>query len=167
MKEGECEMKNQKSLTNKGFSLVELIIVVAIMAILIGVLAPQYLRYVEKSRLQKDNTSMGEIANVMKMTSSDEKMITAIGDGIKITFDTNGVMQAPALTGTAGDASVIEAELVKTLGSLGDIKLTSTTYKNGTYPTITATANSDDVIEVKTDNTWVSAPGEDPEIKKF
>ena len=34
--------KKQKSLTNKGFSLVELIIVIAIMAVLVGVLAPQF-----------------------------------------------------------------------------------------------------------------------------
>ena len=39
---------------NKGFSLVELIIVVAIMAVLIGVLAPQYIKYVEKSRKSTD-----------------------------------------------------------------------------------------------------------------
>lgn len=33
-------MKKQKSMGNKGFSLVELIIVIAIMAILVGVMAP-------------------------------------------------------------------------------------------------------------------------------
>ncbi len=42
--------KKQKSLTNKGFSLVELIIVIAIMAVLVGVLAPQFIKYVEQSR---------------------------------------------------------------------------------------------------------------------
>ena len=36
----------KKEMNNKGFSLVELIIVVAIMAVLIGVLAPTYLKYV-------------------------------------------------------------------------------------------------------------------------
>ncbi len=46
--------KKQKNLTNKGFSLVELIIVIAIMAVLVGVLAPQYIKYVEKSRISAD-----------------------------------------------------------------------------------------------------------------
>ena len=35
----------------KGFSLVELIIVIAIMAILVGVMAPMLIRYIEKSNV--------------------------------------------------------------------------------------------------------------------
>lgn len=159
-------MKNQKSLTNKGFSLVELIIVVAIMAILIGVLAPQYLRYVEKSRLQKDNTSMGEIANVLKMTSSDETLINAMSGGVTITFGTNGV--GITVAAPSDSTGAVQTELIKTLGSLGDLRLTSTTYTGtgATLPVISATVNSDQVIEV-TASDWINAPGVDPETKKF
>ncbi|MHB8131451.1 MAG: type II secretion system protein [Mobilitalea sp.] len=39
---------------NKGFSLVELIIVMAILAILVGAIAPQVFTYVEDSRRSKD-----------------------------------------------------------------------------------------------------------------
>ncbi len=39
---------------NAGFSLVELIIVVAIMAIAIGVMAPQLIKYIEKTNVSSD-----------------------------------------------------------------------------------------------------------------
>ena len=63
---------------NKGFSLVELIIVIAIMAVLMAVLAPQFLRYVERSRLQSDNTAIGEIANACKVAATDEDVAAEI-----------------------------------------------------------------------------------------
>lgn len=47
-------MNTNKKLDNKGFSLVELIIVIAIMAILVGVVGTQVIPYIEKSRRAKD-----------------------------------------------------------------------------------------------------------------
>lgn len=57
---------------NKGFSLVELIVVIAIMAVLTSVLAPSLLGYVEKSRMQKDDSAMGEVANAIKLALADQ-----------------------------------------------------------------------------------------------
>lgn len=56
-----------RKLNNKGFSLVELIIAIAIMAILAGVLAPGLLKYIEKSRiatLEKNAKTIYDSANV-------------------------------------------------------------------------------------------------------
>lgn len=43
-----------KKKNNKGFSLIELIIAIAILIILTGLLAPQFMKYIEKSREAKD-----------------------------------------------------------------------------------------------------------------
>jgi prepilin-type N-terminal cleavage/methylation domain-containing protein len=59
---------------NKGFSLVELIVVIAIMAVLTSVLAPSLLGYVEKSRMQKDDSAMGEVANAIKLALADQNV---------------------------------------------------------------------------------------------
>ena len=57
---------------NKGFSLVELIVVIAIMAVLVGVLAPAYLKYVEKSRKSKDLNMLDTIVETGVIIATDE-----------------------------------------------------------------------------------------------
>lgn len=68
------------NLNNKGFSLVELIIVVAIMAVLVGVLAPVYLQYLEKTNKSADVSAAADIMNAMETTIIDFQ-----SRGIKVT----------------------------------------------------------------------------------
>ncbi len=55
-----------KKMNNKGFSLVELIVVIAIMAVLVGVLAPTLIKNVEKSRESTDLQNVEEIKTAIE-----------------------------------------------------------------------------------------------------
>ena len=76
---------------NKGFTLVELIIVIAIVAILTCVAAPQYIKYVDKSRAAIDMNTAASIESVIITLCIDE-VITA-DDPDYVTWDTeNGLI---------------------------------------------------------------------------
>jgi prepilin-type N-terminal cleavage/methylation domain-containing protein len=63
---------------NKGFSLVELIVVIAIMAVMTAVLAPSLLAYVERSRAQKDDSAMSEVSNAILLGMSDQDIFDEV-----------------------------------------------------------------------------------------
>lgn len=130
-----------KKMNNKGFSLVELIIVIAIMAILIAVLAPQFLRYVEKSRLQADNSALGEVANAVKVAVANDTINREITGTVS--------WQATSTPGAASFAGCnsLNAELEKVVGS--SIAMKSNTYKNGTFPSIQVTLTGEQTIAVQ------------------
>ena len=68
-----------KKKNNKGFTLVELVIAIAILAILVGLLAPQYTKYVEKSRKSADASNMDELVKAIQVYATD--------NAIKLTGD--------------------------------------------------------------------------------
>ncbi|MBR6329780.1 MAG: type II secretion system protein [Lachnospiraceae bacterium] len=91
-----------KKMDNKGFSLVELIIVIAIMAILVGVLAPQFVKYVEQSRESSDLSSITEVKTAVETYVSDwgvtaDCTVKAAGGatGISYTLGTSPNTNAP------------------------------------------------------------------------
>lgn len=94
--------KKQKN--NKGFSLVELIVVIAIMAVLVGVLAPQLMKYVEKSREATDIQNCDSIASALKAYYADKEDLT---DPVTINVTSTGVSET-------SNPAVKDAGMVKT-----------------------------------------------------
>ncbi|MEA5039943.1 MAG: prepilin-type N-terminal cleavage/methylation domain-containing protein [Clostridiaceae bacterium] len=135
---------NQKKRNNKGFSLVELIIVIAIMAVLVAVLAPQYIKYVEKSRVSKDLVALDEVLRAAQVAAVDPASGATTGEITVAINDTSGVVTLTDVTGQ-------ETHITDDMGnSLGTVTLTS---KNGK-----ALADLTIIVDLTTGVKWQTAP---------
>lgn len=117
---------NKKKKDNKGFSLVELIIVVAIMAILVGLLAPQYIKYVEKSRKSADASNLSEMVNAVQIYAADAESSLPAGD-YTITISKTET----AITGEAAGLTAIQKAVAETAPDYTHTKLKSSKWKDG------------------------------------
>ncbi len=151
-----------KKMNNKGFSLVELIIVIAIMAILIAVLAPQFLRYVEKSRLQSDNSALGEVANAVKVAVANDKINKEISDAGNPSWPASST---PSSVNFGTSTPSLNAELAKVLGT--SVVMKSNTYINGSMPSIDISIDGTDKTVVVRGLSVVTEMGGDPETINY
>ena len=109
-------MKKTKNMNTKGFSLVELIIVVAIMAVLVGVIAPAYLRYVEKSRKSADVQAIDAVMSAMEAAAIDPSLEFSGTDVSKYTM-TVILSNSGEISVSQGDGgTAYKTELEETLG---------------------------------------------------
>lgn len=68
---------------NKGFSLVELIVVIAIMAILVGIMAPNYIKFVRESQVSTDIQLCDSIHSAIVFTINDPEYLLYGDDATK------------------------------------------------------------------------------------
>lgn len=127
---------NRKKKDNKGFTLVELVIVVAILAILVGILAPQYTKYVEKSRKAADVSNLENLVTAFKTAAADgEDKAPADVYVIEVTKDDSkiGTLDAAATEGSYKQKADGSDDIKKLISSYAGNKWSATTLKSAKW----------------------------------
>ena len=129
-----------KKMNNKGFSLVELIVVIAIMAVLIGVLAPQFLKFVERGRKSTDVQNVASIVTAIQTYAADPMATPALSSG-EITLTDSQVTVSPSNASGNADKA-LDAAGIKEIG-LKSSKWPLSSGGNATSIEINFTVESD------------------------
>ena len=126
---------------NKGFSLVELIIVIAIMAILVGVMAPQLIKYIEKTNVSSDTQLCDSIRTALTTATMDPDVVKAGADLADTTADVStitGSVQTMAEEILGVSLSNLQGQLKSKSAKTGGIEYT----KSGNQIKVYCTGNT-------------------------
>ncbi len=147
-----------KKMDNKGFSLVELIIVIAIMAILVAIIGSQVIPYIEKSRVSKDLSTLDTIYSSAQTIIADASTIAPLTGFTAVAYSGFGDAVATAGGGTARTWQVEFEELTGIPAASANSKMASKKAKaNGGTIQIAYTAGTNPDITVSCGNLSVSS----------
>lgn len=138
---------------NKGFSLVELIVVIAIMAVLVAVMAPQFTKYVDRSRQSVDAATVAGIVSAVQVGVADVTEYTVENDTYTITLSDGAAVVKKGTTelskaGTGSPKNLTDA-IVDACGELSTLHVTAKAWD-----TVTITVKVAENVTV----TYASAP---------
>ena len=95
-----------KKTNNKGFSLVELIIVIAIMAILAGAIAPALIRYIDRSRKSNDINACKSIKTAFETALTNEDLYSELVNGVTYTITADSTTISPTIASGSGNMEI-------------------------------------------------------------
>lgn len=139
-----------KKMNDKGFSLVELIVVIAIMAILAVTLAPRLTQYIDKARQSNDREVVNAVYTAIKLGMLDDAVYAipkaAIDTTGTYTLDLSGdATHLYSITNTnewrVNDSVADDNEFVKQIADVvGNFKLQSNLTTDDAQITVTVTS---------------------------
>lgn len=144
-------MRNdEKKQNNKGFSLVELIIVITIMAVLVAILAPAFMRYVEATKQESDITAVDEVITAAKAAYTNSEW-TISGSSVTIEMTTAGTSTSNTQLETALKASAAYGSDAKLKSSKWgpNIIITLEEATGGAVGALNATVNSTGKVKIQ------------------
>ena len=139
---------------NKGFSLVELIIVIAIMAILVGVMAPQLIKWIEKSNVSADAQLCDTVRQAITTAMSDP---TVLADTAYVAPTGSGSLTSICASAGTTFKSALEETLGCTIGDVDGMIKSNVTSAKASGMTVNIDGSKITVYLTSSDSTGVKA----------